>query len=157
MRGRGSGGAVLGLGQAGFRQGNHDAKQDDDGFHAGKFNREGATAQRFLGAARILVADGTRMNTDQKNLQKQTKRTMGAVIPNEWGVNSFTGVKISDALILGIDWWFCSPSTRPSPIRTSSKGNEINQDMNETPQSMKQKNPFPRKQMNQNCVFWFTS
>ena len=107
MRGRGSRGAVLG--QAGFRQGKHKAKEEDDGFHAGKFNREGVTAQRILGVDRILATDGTRNKHGSKNLQKQTKRTKGAVIPNELNVNSFTGVMISDALILGIDWWFVYP------------------------------------------------
>jgi len=58
MRGRGSGGAVLG--QAGFCQGKHEA-QEEDAFHAGKFNREGATAQRILGVGRILATDETRM------------------------------------------------------------------------------------------------
>ena len=52
MRGRGSGGAVLG--QAGFCQGKHEA-QEEDAFHAGKFNREGATAQRILGGAWCCV------------------------------------------------------------------------------------------------------
>ena len=55
MRGRGSGSAVLG--QAGFRQGKHEAKEDDDGFHDGKFNCEGATAQWILGADQILATD----------------------------------------------------------------------------------------------------
>ena len=72
MRGRGSGGAVLG--QAGFCQGKHEA-QEDDAFHAGKFNREGATAQRILGVGRILATDETRNKHGSKNLQKVTKGT----------------------------------------------------------------------------------
>ena len=78
MRGRGSRGAVLG--QAGFRQGKHEAKEDD-GFHAGKFNREGATAQRILGVDRILATDGTRNKHGSKKPTEGNKENEGGSYP----------------------------------------------------------------------------
>ena len=78
MRGRGSGGAVLG--QAGFCQGKHEA-QEEDAFHAGKFNREGATAQWILGVNRILATDGTQIKHGSKKPTEANKENEGGSYP----------------------------------------------------------------------------